>query len=89
MDRFRDFADDVDTVKRFAGDVKYLYKFGKNIYSTLFHPYSTRDKFKAYKDKLVEEYFSRNKVFHVCYIKVVLTLTLTLALGLGLGLGLG
>ena len=70
MDRFRDFADDVNTVKRFAGDVKYIYKFGKNIYKTLFHPYSTRDKFKAYKDKLVEEYLSRNKEFHVCLIKV-------------------
>ena len=90
MDRFRDFADDVDTVKRFAGDVKYLYKFGKNIYQTLFHPYSTRDKFKAYKNKLVDEYLSKkmDNLF-VCYIKVVLTLTLTLALGLGLGLGLG
>ena len=84
MDRFRDFADDVNTVKRFAGDAKYLYKFGKNIYKTLFHPHSTWDKIQAYKDKLVDEYLSKNMDnLFVCYIKVVLTLTLTLALALG------
>lgn len=86
MDRFRDFADDVNTVKRFAGDAKYLYKFGKNIYNSFFRPHSTWDKIQKYKDQLVDEYLSKNMDnFFVCWIKDVLTL----ALGLGLGLGLG
>lgn len=65
MDRFRSFADDVGTVKRFAGDAKYLYKFGKNIYDTLFR----RHVFKSDLDNIVSEYLRKNKEFYVCFNK--------------------
>lgn len=74
MDRFSRFADDVNTVKRFAGDAKYLYKFGKNvlkgglegtkfIYDALFRPHY----FSSKLDELVQEYKSKNKEFFVCF----------------------
>lgn len=59
MDRFTEFADNVNTVKRFAGDAKYLYKFGKNIYDTVFRP-------KSALSGIVNEYLRRNNLFYVC-----------------------
>lgn len=60
-DRFRDFADDFNYVKRFAGDAKYLYNFGKNIYDTVFRPKST----SRLRD-VVNEYLTKNGLFYVC-----------------------
>lgn len=78
MDRFSRFADDVNTVKRFAGDAKYLYKFGKNflkggyegaknIYNTVFrgHHFANDN-----LDNAVKEYLRTFKDFHVCWTNV-------------------
>ena len=77
MDRFSRFADDVNTIKRFAGDAKYLYKFGKNflkggyegaknIYDTVFRSH----RYNSNLDNIVNEYLRKNKEFHVCWTNV-------------------
>ena len=77
MDRFSRFADDVNTIKRFAGDAKYLYKFGKNflkegfegaknIYNSAFRSHYPGSNL----DNLVQEYLRKNKEFHVCWTNV-------------------
>lgn len=68
-DRFRDFADDVNTVKRFAGDAKYLYNFGKNIYDTVFRRHIFKSDIEKGKSRLrdvVNEYLTKNNLFYVC-----------------------
>ena len=76
MDRFSQFADDVNTIKRFAGDAKYLYKFGKNflkggyegaknIYDTVFRRSSYNNMNKA-----VDDYLRTFNKFHVCWTNV-------------------
>ena len=58
-DRLYEFADDVNTFKRFAGDAKYLYNFGKNIYNSVFRP-------KSALSGIVNDYLRRNNLFYVC-----------------------
>ena len=77
MDRFSRFADDVNTIKRFAGDAKYLYKFGKNflkegfegaknIYNTVFRGHYVNPNVH---DE-VKEYLRTFNKFYVCWTNV-------------------
>lgn len=61
-DRLYDFADDVNTFKRFAGDAKYLYNFGKNIYDYFYPRTSGTSRLRD----VVNEYLTKKGLFYVC-----------------------
>lgn len=76
MDRFSQFADDVNTIKRFAGDAKYLYKFGKNFLKggyegakDIYNNFFRRSSYQ-HLNNMVDEYLRKLNEFHVCCTNV-------------------